>query len=60
MQWMQGYKKDETIVFVVIVSYMFSIWQTLTNLVVLAIFWKWQSADIFQEFILQWQIQTFR
>ena len=60
MQWMQGYKKDETIVFVVIVCYMFSIWQSLTNLGVLAIFWKWQSADIFQEFILQWQIQTFR
>ena len=60
MQWMQGYKKDETIVFVVIVCYMFSIWQSLTNLVVQAIFWKWQSADIFQEFILQWQIQTFR
>ena len=60
MQWMQGYKKDETIAFVVIVCYMFSIWQSLTNLVVPAIFWKWQSADIFQEFILQWQIQTFR
>ena len=60
MQWMQGYKKDETIVFVVIVCYMFSIWQSQTNLVVLAIFWKWRSADIFQEFILQWQIQIFR
>ena len=60
MQWMQGYKKDETIVFVITVCYMFSIWQSLSNLVVPAIFGKWQFADIFQEFILQWQIYTFR
>ena len=37
---MQGHKKDEIIVFVLIVCYMLSIWQSLRNLVILAIFWK--------------------
>ena len=37
---MQGYKKDGTIVFVITVCYMFSIWRSLSNLVVLAIFGK--------------------
>ena len=37
---MEGHKKDETIVFALIVCYMLSIWQSLRNLVILAIFWK--------------------